>query len=215
MNRNKRDHIPQWKREAIIAAQSNTCYYCGVSFGETVMRNGKPTHIKAHIDHVVPWSMGGRNTPGNLVAACNVCNSIKSARTFSSVESCREFVLTLREQKGYVAPAQTYQVPEERKKAILNIYSADKSTAWSRKTARDRERDARELAERQKIRAQEKDEKDFADLVRNFGKESAERTWKWILRNREESRIREQQRNAERKELARLAKLGSVTRGNG
>ena len=31
----------------------------------------------ATLDHVVPWTAGGRNDPDNLVCACWVCNSVK------------------------------------------------------------------------------------------------------------------------------------------
>jgi len=47
------------------------CFYCG---------------NEAHtIDHVVPWSQGGSMHPLNLVAACQVCNSIAGDRLFRDI----------------------------------------------------------------------------------------------------------------------------------
>ncbi len=56
-------------RKRIIAAQKNLCYYCGKKMGKDVT-----------IDHIVPLSRGGSNSPENLVAACKSCNSAKGAK---------------------------------------------------------------------------------------------------------------------------------------
>jgi len=44
-----------------------TCAYCGVSG-------------KMSIDHVMPISKGGRNSIGNILPACKICNSEKHAK---------------------------------------------------------------------------------------------------------------------------------------
>jgi 5-methylcytosine-specific restriction endonuclease McrA len=49
-----------------------TCRYCG----EPV------TTGTATLDHIVPQSLGGPNTPENLTTACLTCNAIKSGRTY-------------------------------------------------------------------------------------------------------------------------------------
>lgn len=48
------------------------CRYCG----EAV------TTATATLDHIVPQSLGGPNTPDNLTTACLTCNAIKSGRTY-------------------------------------------------------------------------------------------------------------------------------------
>jgi len=44
-------------------AQKGKCYYCGMKVGK-----------QYHIDHVVPLSRGGSNSPENVVIACPDCN---------------------------------------------------------------------------------------------------------------------------------------------
>jgi hypothetical protein len=47
----------------------NACTYCGAMGGPL------------HLDHVIPWSRGGRHEAGNLVVACAPCNWSKGGRT--------------------------------------------------------------------------------------------------------------------------------------
>lgn len=61
-----REPIPTVVRELVLA--EGPCVYCG-SDADLV------------IDHVRPWSRGGRHDIPNLVAACADCNSNKSDRT--------------------------------------------------------------------------------------------------------------------------------------
>ena len=51
----------------ILDRDAHQCQYCG----------GRA----ATIDHVIPKSRGGSNSPGNLVAACGRCNGLKGNRT--------------------------------------------------------------------------------------------------------------------------------------
>lgn len=46
--------------------QKGKCYYCGVKVGD-----------KYHVDHIVPLSRGGSDSPENLVVACPFCNVSK------------------------------------------------------------------------------------------------------------------------------------------
>lgn len=48
------------------------CHYCGEMVGGKCLT----------VDHVHPKVKGGKNTRDNCVQCCNVCNSIKGARTF-------------------------------------------------------------------------------------------------------------------------------------
>jgi hypothetical protein len=56
-------------RASVIARDGLTCVYCD---------RAVPV---PHLDHVLPRSRGGRNTPENLVVSCKPCNSAKGPRT--------------------------------------------------------------------------------------------------------------------------------------
>lgn len=56
-------------RYEILRRDSHTCRYCGESAPD----------VKLAIDHVIPVALGGPDDPGNLVTACEACNSGKSA----------------------------------------------------------------------------------------------------------------------------------------
>ena len=64
-----RPSTPWMKYRAFVLRRDNyTCVYCG-------------TKEKIGLDHIVPRSKGGSDTPDNLVAACFPCNRKKGART--------------------------------------------------------------------------------------------------------------------------------------
>lgn len=52
--------------EAILNRQQGCCFYCSAPADLT-------------IDHVIPLAKGGRHAIGNLVGACQHCNSQKGA----------------------------------------------------------------------------------------------------------------------------------------
>jgi 5-methylcytosine-specific restriction endonuclease McrA len=49
--------------------QRGKCYWCG-----------EKVENKYHVDHVIPLSRGGANTPDNIVIACVHCNESKGAK---------------------------------------------------------------------------------------------------------------------------------------
>lgn len=62
------------KHRWMIEAAGGVCPECGLNMERWV--SGRfPT-----LDHILPLSKGGDNTPGNLRVICNVCNSRKSDR---------------------------------------------------------------------------------------------------------------------------------------
>lgn len=63
---------PSWRLRFLVNRRDRfTCRACGRS---------PATHLGVvlHIDHVVPWSMGGETVIGNLQTLCEVCNIGKS-----------------------------------------------------------------------------------------------------------------------------------------
>ena len=60
-----RPAIPVWLRRLVYAADGHRCAYC---------RNGG----QLQLDHVRPWSQGGRTSFWNLMTLCRDCNLVKS-----------------------------------------------------------------------------------------------------------------------------------------
>jgi hypothetical protein len=58
-------------RFQVLRRDGFACTYCG----------RQAPQVKLHIDHLVPWSRGGSNSPDNLRTACEECNLGKGAGT--------------------------------------------------------------------------------------------------------------------------------------
>lgn len=58
-------------RYEILRRDNHSCRYCGASAPDVPLR----------VDHVTPVALGGTDTPDNLVASCEPCNSGKSSAT--------------------------------------------------------------------------------------------------------------------------------------
>lgn len=56
-------------RFSILRRDSFTCQYCGLTADGTEL----------HVDHVIPHSKGGSDTPDNLITSCKSCNYGKGA----------------------------------------------------------------------------------------------------------------------------------------
>lgn len=104
-----RESEPYFKRKTptanekskILAAQEYRCFYCGVLLGSYRVRNGKPVLIKINWDHKLPFIYSQNNKASNFVAACHVCNGIKSSRIFKTVEEAQITLHQRRREKGY------------------------------------------------------------------------------------------------------------------
>lgn len=72
-------------RFAVYARDKFDCVYCRDVFPIDLTGAG------LHLDHVVPRSQGGKDTPDNLVTACERCNTRKGARrgTFDRKQQAR------------------------------------------------------------------------------------------------------------------------------
>jgi HNH endonuclease/Homing endonuclease associated repeat len=60
-------------RYKILSRDRFTCTICGRS-------PGKVQYIELHVDHIIPWSKGGQNSPDNLRVLCFDCNLGKGTR---------------------------------------------------------------------------------------------------------------------------------------
>lgn len=61
------------------------CYYC----------DRRVSGKKAHIDHMVPLSRGGKHSPDNLCASCAPCNLTKHSKLISEWERQGQQILSL------------------------------------------------------------------------------------------------------------------------
>lgn len=66
----KRPSLKQWK-ELLHPVQGGKCMYCGVK-----LRLGD-----GQVDHKMPFSRGGKETPKNMQLLCAPCNTRKGAQT--------------------------------------------------------------------------------------------------------------------------------------
>lgn len=69
-------------RREIMKRDNRTCRYCGAPAEE--------------IDHVIPFSKGGADTRGNLVAACWPCNHTAKDKVFCSFQEKKIWLLKTR-----------------------------------------------------------------------------------------------------------------------
>ncbi|MBL0039480.1 MAG: HNH endonuclease [Xanthomonadales bacterium] len=61
-------------RYRVLARDNFRCVVCGAS-------PAKDGSVELHVDHIQPWSRGGKNTDDNLRTLCLKCNLGKGVRT--------------------------------------------------------------------------------------------------------------------------------------
>jgi len=93
--------ISKATKSEVLKKQDNMCIYCDGVFGtcDIDMRNFRYRELKIHFDHYIPWSYNMDNELGNVVAACGVCNGIKSNKYFKTFDDARKHILERRDQK--------------------------------------------------------------------------------------------------------------------
>ena len=69
-------------RTLVEERDDNICVYCGDYAGD--------------LDHILPYSAGGKATPENLVCCCHKCNMAASNWIFDSFEDRRRYILLRR-----------------------------------------------------------------------------------------------------------------------
>lgn len=88
-------------KQLILNQQDNRCFYCEQTFGSTVERKGKQLTLRIHWDHQIPYAYAQNNTTENFVAACQVCNTIKSDICFQTIDEAKLYLEEKRKSKGY------------------------------------------------------------------------------------------------------------------
>ena len=93
---------PSAERQAeILTAQQNRCLYCEVEFGSLVFRNKRAVWLRVEWDHVLPFVFSQSCHDKEFAAACHVCNGIKSATIYATLDDARTALALTREMKGW------------------------------------------------------------------------------------------------------------------
>lgn len=85
----------------ILNAQNYRCAYCTHPFGSVVLHKGRRIVTVLEWDHFVPYSYIQRNPDDNWLAACRVCNRLKSTDLFQSREEAAYSIMCRWEEKKY------------------------------------------------------------------------------------------------------------------
>jgi hypothetical protein len=85
----------------ILEEQANRCFYCLRRFGVKVWRKRKSFILRHQWEHIICYGFSGDNREENIVAACQICNGIKSSFIFDSIEEARLPINEAWKRKGY------------------------------------------------------------------------------------------------------------------
>ena len=90
----KRKRPLKKNQKIILNNQQHVCLYCNQEFERFVWSRSKHQYIKTKLcwDHFVPYSYNNFCKDDNFVAACSLCNLIKSDRVFDTVAEAQEFI---------------------------------------------------------------------------------------------------------------------------
>ncbi len=77
----------------ILERDDYVCQYCGLD-GRASFENA----LAMRVDFVIPRARKGKKDPGNLVACCTPCNTIKGTRVYAGFDEAKAYVLARREE---------------------------------------------------------------------------------------------------------------------
>jgi 5-methylcytosine-specific restriction endonuclease McrA len=99
----RRSKLGAKEKRALLEKQENKCFYCYRPFGTPAWHPGRHKIIypDIHFDHFVCWDYSRDTSIGNMVAACSICNLIKSSKIFANADDARAFIKHRIGQKGY------------------------------------------------------------------------------------------------------------------
>jgi hypothetical protein len=92
------------QRTAIRDRQHDRCLYCGFPIGTLVFKRGVQMELRAAYDHFIPHAYAHSNRSDNWVLACHVCNGIKWAKVFNTVNEAQLYIRERRRERRYVFP---------------------------------------------------------------------------------------------------------------
>lgn len=98
-----RRRLPPMKdRRRILDEQDNRCIYCLRTLGTRIIKDGRLVKLRLHWDHLIPYKMTQNNNSDNFAASCHLCNLVKGALVFDTVEAARIHVQARWEQNGWI-----------------------------------------------------------------------------------------------------------------
>jgi 5-methylcytosine-specific restriction endonuclease McrA len=86
----------------ILERDDYVCRYCGLD-GRASFENA----LVMRVDFVVPRARKGKKDPGNLVACCSPCNTIKGTHVYKSFDEAKADVLARRQALRQAWQAKT------------------------------------------------------------------------------------------------------------
>ena len=117
--RTRRPSLKQWK-ELLHPRQNGKCMYCGVK-----LRKGD-----GQVDHKMPFSRGGKETPANMQLLCGPCNTRKG--DLSHGEFRRRFKSVLPDTLPPTRP-----IPLSKFEAVAKTVATKKAKAAKRRRDND------------------------------------------------------------------------------
>ncbi|MGC1483350.1 MAG: HNH endonuclease signature motif containing protein [Candidatus Acidiferrum sp.] len=92
----------------ILERDDYCCQYCGLD-GRSSFENA----LVMRVDFVHPRARKGKKDPGNLVACCTPCNTLKGTKVYANIAEAKSFVLKQREALHKAWEAKTARRPSQ------------------------------------------------------------------------------------------------------
>lgn len=100
----KRKPIRPGVRFEVFKRDGFTCQYCGRT----------PPTVVLQVDHIVPVARGGENDEGNLLTACEECNSGKSDKSLEEAPEALALQMERRQERAQQVEAYNAFLMEQR-----------------------------------------------------------------------------------------------------
>lgn len=88
-------------RRKLLRMQHERCAYCLLTFGSLVRRRSRVEQLRVTWDHRVPFALSQSSSDREFIAACQICNRLKGAIVFETLEDARTFISIRRIRKGW------------------------------------------------------------------------------------------------------------------
>jgi hypothetical protein len=84
-----------------ICEQGERCVYCQRVFGSHVSIDGRIDKLAPTTEHISPRAKKLNNHWDNIAAACQICQRLKSSRSFDSIEQAQTVLQAAWKERGY------------------------------------------------------------------------------------------------------------------